>query len=45
MCILGFNYPEWVISDVAAIFAGGFANVIYPTNGPKACKYILEYSN
>ena len=35
MCILGFNAPEWVISDVAAIFAGGFAAGIYPTNGPE----------
>jgi len=45
VCILGFNAPEWVISDVAAIFAGGFASGIYPTNGPEACKYILEQSN
>ena len=42
---MGFNAPEWVISDVAAIFAGGFASGIYPTNGPEACKYILEESN
>ena len=45
VCILGFNAPEWVIADVAAIFAGGFASGIYPTNGPEACKYILEQSN
>jgi len=45
VCILGFNAPEWVISDVAAIFAGGFAAGIYPTNGPEACKYILEQSS
>lgn len=44
VCILGFNSPEWVISDVAAIFAGGFATGIYPTNGPDACKYILDHS-
>jgi len=37
--------PEWVISDVEAIFAGVFATVIYLTNGPEACKYILEHSN
>ena len=29
---------------MAAIFAGGFATGIYPTNGPDACKYILEHS-
>ena len=44
VCILGFNSPEWIISDVAAIFAGGFATGIYPTNGSEACKYILEHS-
>merc|ERR1712156_645890 len=44
VCILGFNSPEWIISDVAAIFAGGFATGIYPTNGSDACKYILEHS-
>ena len=44
VCILGFNSPEWIISNVAAIFAGGFATGIYPTNGPEACKYILEHS-
>ena len=44
VCILGFNSPEWIISNVAAIFAGGFATGIYPTNGPDACKYILEHS-
>ena len=44
VCILGFNSPEWIISDIGAIFAGGFATGIYPTNGPEACKYILEHS-
>ena len=44
VCILGFNSPEWIISNVAAIFAGGFATGIYPTNGPEACKYIMEHS-
>ena len=44
VCILGFNSPEWVIANVAGIFAGGFGTGIYPTNGPEACKYILEHS-
>jgi len=44
VCILGFNSPEWHISNLAAIFAGGFATGIYPTNGTDACKYILEHS-
>jgi len=44
VCILGFNSPEWVISDLAAIFAGGMAAGIYPTNGPEACHFIIEDS-
>lgn len=44
VCILGFNSPEWVMADLAAIFGGGLASGIYPTNGPEACQYILEQS-
>jgi len=44
VCILGFNSPEWVISNLGAIFAGGLAAGIYPTNGTEACQYILEHS-
>jgi len=44
VCILGFNSPEWVIADLACIFAGALATGIYPTNGKEACKYILEVS-
>ncbi|XP_066941588.1 long-chain-fatty-acid--CoA ligase ACSBG2-like [Macrobrachium rosenbergii] len=39
VCILGFNSPEWFISDLAAIFAGGFACGIYTTNSPEACEH------
>jgi long-chain-fatty-acid--CoA ligase ACSBG len=42
--ILGFNSPEWFIADLGAIAAGGIAAGIYTTNGPDACKYILEHS-
>ena len=45
VCILGFNAPEWVISDVAAIFAGGFAAGIYPTNGPEVGKVENYYTS
>ncbi|KRT79624.1 AMP-binding protein, partial [Oryctes borbonicus] len=37
VCILGFNSPEWFISDLAAIHAGGFAAGIYTTNSVEAC--------
>lgn len=38
--ILGFNSPEWFISNNGAIFAGGFAVGIYVTNNAEACKYV-----
>jgi long-chain-fatty-acid--CoA ligase ACSBG len=38
--ILGFNSPEWCITDVATIFADGIATGIYQTNNASACKYI-----
>ncbi|XP_014203362.1 very long-chain-fatty-acid--CoA ligase bubblegum isoform X2 [Copidosoma floridanum] len=44
VCILGFNTPEWFISDIAAIYAGGFAAGIYTTNSPEACQYCAESS-
>ncbi|XP_059490029.1 long-chain-fatty-acid--CoA ligase ACSBG2 [Neocloeon triangulifer] len=42
--ILGFNSPEWFISDLAAIYAGGFAAGIYTTNSAEACLYCAENS-
>ncbi|KAF2360689.1 AMP-dependent synthetase/ligase [Trinorchestia longiramus] len=39
VCILGFNSSEWFISDLGAIFAGGFAAGIYTTNSPEACQH------
>lgn len=44
VCILGFNSPEWIISDVAAIYAGGFAVGVYTTNSPEACQYCADNS-
>ncbi|XP_015598128.1 very long-chain-fatty-acid--CoA ligase bubblegum [Cephus cinctus] len=44
VCILGFNSPKWFISDLAAIYAGGFAAGIYTTNSPEACQYCAESS-
>jgi len=38
--IIGFNSPEWFISDLAAIFACGLATGIYTTNSPDACQSI-----
>lgn len=44
VCILGFNSPQWFISDIAAIYAGGFAAGIYTTNSAEACHYCAESS-
>lgn len=40
--IIGFNSPEWLISDLGAIFAGGLAVGIYATNSPEACHFVAE---
>ncbi|HSF86729.1 MAG TPA: long-chain fatty acid--CoA ligase [Acidimicrobiia bacterium] len=42
--ILGFNTPEWVITDVAAMAVGGVPAGIYATNSPVECQYILNHS-
>ncbi|MFQ5555235.1 MAG: AMP-dependent synthetase/ligase, partial [Acidimicrobiia bacterium] len=42
--ILGFNRPEWVIMDVAAIAVGAVPAGIYTTNSPHECKYIIGHS-
>eukprot|EP00735_Rhodelphis_limneticus_P003574 TRINITY_DN1505_c0_g1::TRINITY_DN1505_c0_g1_i1::g.28184::m.28184 TRINITY_DN1505_c0_g1::TRINITY_DN1505_c0_g1_i1::g.28184 ORF type:complete len:655 (+),score=175.46,sp/Q5ZKR7/ACBG2_CHICK/50.46/0.0,AMP-binding/PF00501.23/1.1e-88,Cas_Cas2CT1978/PF09707.5/0.0057,Cas_Cas2CT1978/PF09707.5/6.4e+03 TRINITY_DN1505_c0_g1_i1:51-1967(+) len=42
--IIGFNSLEWVVADLAAIFAGGHAAGIYTTNGAEACHYIADHS-
>jgi long-chain-fatty-acid--CoA ligase ACSBG len=42
--ILGFNCPEWFIANNGVIAAGGIATGIYTTNGPEACRYIIDHS-
>jgi len=44
VAIIGFNSPEWHISNMGAILAGGKAAGIYTTNEADACKYIVEHS-
>jgi len=39
VCILGFNSKEWFLSDLAAIFSGGFAAGVYTTNTAEACQH------
>ncbi|XP_003492113.1 very long-chain-fatty-acid--CoA ligase bubblegum isoform X1 [Bombus impatiens] len=44
VCILGFNSPEWLFSNLGAIYAGGIAVGIYTTNTPDACQHCLQTS-
>lgn len=42
--IIGFNSPEWVISQIGAIFAAGVGAGVYATNSADVCKYIAQDS-
>ena len=42
--ILGFNSPEWFISNNGSILAGCIAAGIYATNTPEAAAYITQHS-
>jgi long-chain acyl-CoA synthetase len=44
VAILGFNRPEWVILDHAAMMAGGAAAGIYTTCSPEEVQYIVHHS-
>lgn len=44
VCILGFNRPEWVVMDVAAMAAGGVPAGIYTTCSSEEVAYILAHS-
>jgi long-chain acyl-CoA synthetase len=44
VCMLGFNRPEWVIGQLAAMMAGGVGAGIYATNSPQEVQYILNHS-
>ena len=44
VAILGFNRPEWLILDVAAMMAGGAPAGIYTTCSPAQIQYIVHHS-
>lgn len=44
VCILGFNRPEWVIMDLAAMMVGAVAAGIYWTSAPGEVEYIIRHS-
>lgn len=39
VCILGFNAPEWFISYMGAIYAGGVAAGVYTTNSVETTRH------
>jgi long-chain acyl-CoA synthetase len=44
VAILGFNRPEWVIFNHAAMAAGGAGAGIYTTSSPEEVQYIVHHS-
>lgn len=44
VCILGFNRPEWVLMNLAAMASGGAAAGIYTTCSPPEVQYILHHA-
>lgn len=44
VCILGFNCPEWVVLDVAAMCLGGAPAGIYTTCSASEVGYIIDHS-
>lgn len=43
VAVLGFNAPEWFLTNHGTIMAGGISTGIYPTNSSSACEYILQH--
>ena len=44
VCVLGFNRPEWVIMDMAAMMIGAVPAGIYWTSPPNEIEYVLNHS-
>jgi len=42
--IFGFNSPEWMIGCLAAMFAGGKASGVYPSDTPEQFQYKCHHS-
>jgi long-chain acyl-CoA synthetase len=45
VCILMGNVPEWPISDLGTIFAGGVGVGLYPTSSAEQIAYIINHSD
>ncbi|RZL00327.1 MAG: long-chain fatty acid--CoA ligase [Rubrivivax sp.] len=44
VCVLGFNRPEWVVMDMAAMMVGAVPAGIYWTSPANEIEYILNHS-
>lgn len=44
VAIIGYNRPEWFITSIGAIFAGGLPAGIYTTSSPEQCHYIAQHA-
>jgi long-chain acyl-CoA synthetase len=45
IAILMGNVPEWPISDLGTIMAGGVSVGLYPTSSSEQCEYIINHSD
>src|SRR5215203_3325362 len=45
ICILMGNVPEWPISDIGTIMAGGVVVGLYPTSSAEQIAYIINHSD
>ncbi len=45
VCVLMGNVPEWPISDIGTISAGGVGVGLYPTSSAEQCQYIINHSD
>ena len=45
VAIIMGNVPEWPISDIGTIAAGGVGVGLYPTSSPEQCQYIIDHSD
>jgi long-chain acyl-CoA synthetase len=45
VCILMSNVPEWPISDIGTILAGGVGVGLYPTSSAEQIAYIINHSD
>lgn len=41
--IIGYNCPQWLFADLAAIAAGGVPAGIYTTSSPELCAYVAGH--